>query len=157
MAVFCAHQYMPWNLLLIKVLINFWYFKHQISTGTCSEAYLSSAIVRFCFFQRQLLQLCFKYASEQIIVKIGCSKYQTLFKTLIRNIFQGMYCRAHKTATLTPIQHTVPLGVLEPPWGWWTLRRSPRAFLAAAATIFVSATFFTITSAIWPSGPPGRL
>ena len=60
-------------------------------------------------FWRQFLQLCFKYASEQIIVKIGCSKYQTLFKTLIRNIFQGMYCRAHKTATLTPIQHTVPL------------------------------------------------
>ena len=39
-AVLCAHQYMPWNLLLIKVLNNFWYFKHQISTGTCSEAYL---------------------------------------------------------------------------------------------------------------------
>ena len=39
-AVLCALQYMPWNLLLIKVLINFWYFKHQILTGTCSEAYL---------------------------------------------------------------------------------------------------------------------
>ena len=58
--------------------------------------------------RRQFLQLCFKYASEQIIVKIGCSKYQTLFKLLIRNIFQGMYCRAHKTATLTPIQYIVP-------------------------------------------------
>ena len=30
-----------------------------------------------------------------------------LFKTLIRNIFQDIYCRAHKTATLTPTQHTV--------------------------------------------------
>ena len=69
---------------------------------------LSSEIGIFCFFQRQFLQLCFKYASEQIIVKIGCSKYQTLFKTLIRNIFQDMYCHAQKTATLTPIQHTVP-------------------------------------------------
>ena len=39
-AVLCAHQYMPWNLLLIKVLDNFWYFKHQIPTRTCSEAYL---------------------------------------------------------------------------------------------------------------------
>ena len=39
-AVLCAHQYMPWNLLLIKVLDNFWHFKHQIPTRTCSEAYL---------------------------------------------------------------------------------------------------------------------
>jgi hypothetical protein len=61
----------------------------------------------FLLFQRQFLQLCFKYASEQIIVKIQCSKYQKLFKTLIRNIFQDMYCHAHKTATLAPIQHTV--------------------------------------------------
>ena len=66
---------------------------------------LSSEIVPFYFFQRQFLQLCFKYAPEQ--VKIGCSKYQKLFKTLIKNIFQGMYCRAHETATLTPIIHTV--------------------------------------------------
>ena len=61
-----------------------------------------------CNFWRQFLQLCFKYASEQIVVKIQCSKYQKLFKTLIRNIFQDMYCCAHKTATLTPIQHIVP-------------------------------------------------
>ena len=38
--VLCAHKYMLWNLLLIKVLNNFWYYKHQIPTGTCSEAYL---------------------------------------------------------------------------------------------------------------------
>ena len=69
---------------------------------------LSSAIVLFCFFTRQFLQLCFKYASKQIIVKNGCSKYQKLFKILIRNIFQGMYCCAHVNATLTLIQHTVP-------------------------------------------------
>ena len=41
------------------------------------------------------------------MVKIQCSKCQKIIKTLIRNIFQNMYCRAHKTASLTPIQHTV--------------------------------------------------
>ena len=35
-------------------------------------------------------------------------KYQKLFKTLIRSRFQGMYWCAHKTTTLTSIQHTVP-------------------------------------------------
>ena len=39
-AVLCARQYMPWNLLLIKVLNSFWYFKHQISTRIGSKAYL---------------------------------------------------------------------------------------------------------------------
>ena len=67
----------------------------------------SSENVLFYFFQRQFLQLCSKYASEQIIVKIECSKHQKLFKTMITNIFQDIYCRAHKTATLTPIQHIV--------------------------------------------------
>ena len=42
----------------------------------------------------QIIQERFKYAFEQIIVKIGYSKYQKLFQTLIRNIFQDMYCRA---------------------------------------------------------------
>ena len=45
-------------------------------------------------------------------------KYQKLFKTLNRSRFQGMYWCAHKTATLTSIQHTVPpqyLSSLEPP------------------------------------------
>ena len=42
---------------------------------------------------------------------------QNSFKTLIISRFQGMYCRALKTATLTPIQHTVPRGrVLGVPW-----------------------------------------
>ena len=31
-----------------------------------------------------------------------------IIKTLIIGRFQGMYWRAHKTATLTSIQHTVP-------------------------------------------------
>ena len=34
-------------------------------------------------------------------------KYQKLFKTLNRSRLQGMYWCAHKTATLTSIQHTV--------------------------------------------------
>ena len=68
---------------------------------------LSSEIVLFYFFRRQFLQFCFKHASEWIIVKIRCSKYQKLFKTLIRSRFQDMYWCAHKTVTLTSIQHTV--------------------------------------------------
>ena len=67
----------------------------------------STENVLFHFFQRQFLQVCSKYASEQIIVKIECSKHQKLFKTMITNIFQDIYCRAHKTATLTPIQYIV--------------------------------------------------
>ena len=39
-AVLCAQQFMPWNILIIKVLNNFWYFKYQIPTRTCSKAHL---------------------------------------------------------------------------------------------------------------------
>ena len=39
-------------------------------------------------------------------------KYQKLSKTLIRSRFYGMYWCAHKTATLTSIQHTVPCAFL---------------------------------------------
>ena len=39
-AVLSAHQYIPWKLILIKFLNNFWYFKVQMSTRICSEAYL---------------------------------------------------------------------------------------------------------------------
>ena len=39
-----------------------------------------------------------------------------LFKTLIINRFQGIYFCAHKTATLTSIQHTVPGGLEWRPW-----------------------------------------
>ena len=35
-----ASKYMPWTVLLIIVLNNFWYFKHQILTRICSDAYL---------------------------------------------------------------------------------------------------------------------
>ena len=114
-AVLCAHQYMPWNLLLIKVLNNFWYFKHQILTRICSEAYLKHywrncllLIVFFLLFSKTNLQLCFKHASEQILVDVWCLKYQKSFKTMIRSRFHGMYWHAHKTATLTSFQHTVP-------------------------------------------------
>ena len=122
-AVLCAHQYMPWSLIIIKVLNNFWHFEHYIPTRTCSEAYLShywskcrEKLYSFYLLQRQFLQSCFKYGSKQIIVKIRCSKYQTLFKTLIKNTFQDMHCCAHKTANLTSIQHTVPS--LPPIFGW---------------------------------------
>ena len=91
---------------------------------------LSSAIVLFCFFQRQFLQLCFKYASEQIIVKIRGSKYQKLIKTLSRKIFQDMYCLAHKNATLkSPIQRTVPPLPL------------PNLLLRSAGPVFVSVLY----------------
>ena len=68
---------------------------------------LCSEIVTFYFFLRQFLQLCFKYAFKQILVENWCLKYKKIFKTLIISRFQGMYWRAHKTATLTAIQHTV--------------------------------------------------
>ena len=60
---------------------------------------------RKCNFWSQFLQKCCKYASEQVLVGIWCLKHQKLFKTLIRIRFQGMYWCAHKTATLTSIQH----------------------------------------------------
>ena len=44
--------------------------------------------------------------SELVPVGIWCLKYQKLFKTLIRSWFQRMHWCAHKTATLTSIQHT---------------------------------------------------
>ena len=37
----------------------------------------------FKFFQKQFLQLRFKYTSEQILVEIWCLKHQKLLKTLI--------------------------------------------------------------------------
>ena len=61
------------------------------------------------YWWRQFLVYCYKDAFEQVPVGIWCLKYQKLFKTLIRSRFQGMYWCAHKTATLTSIQHTVPL------------------------------------------------
>ena len=39
-AVLWARQCMSWNIFLIKVLNNFWYFEHWILTMICWEAYL---------------------------------------------------------------------------------------------------------------------
>ena len=39
-SVLCARQYMSWNIFLIKVLNNFWYFEHPILTMTYLEVYL---------------------------------------------------------------------------------------------------------------------
>ena len=74
--------------------------------NTIEELFLKS--VKKYNLRRQFLQQCFKFASEQILVGIWCLKYQKLFKTIIRSRFQGMYWRAHKTATLTSFQRTVP-------------------------------------------------
>ena len=68
---------------------------------------LSFWIAIFLRFSKTHLQLYFKCASEQILVKVWCLKYQKLFKTMIRSGFQGIYWCAHKTATLTSIQFTV--------------------------------------------------
>ena len=61
------------------------------------------------------------------MVKIGCSKYKKLFKTLIRNIFHDIYCRAHKTAFLTAIQHTVPYchNAYDTQWVEFLSRKAP--------------------------------
>ena len=40
--VLCAQQYMSWNIFLIKVLNNIWYFEHPILTMICLEAYLKN-------------------------------------------------------------------------------------------------------------------
>ena len=48
---------------------------------------LSSEIAFFNFLHRQFLQLCFKYASEPILVEMWNLKYQKPFKTLIRSKF----------------------------------------------------------------------
>ena len=78
---------------------------------TCGYVPVTVKILQFfTFFQKQFLHLHFKYASEVILVKIWCQKYQKTFKTLIRTRLQGMYWHAHKTATLTSIQHTVGEG-----------------------------------------------
>ena len=66
-AVLCANQYMPWNQLLMKTLINFWYFKHQILTWICSEPYLKHhwrnfllKLYLFYSFQRQIFNCVLK-------------------------------------------------------------------------------------------------
>ena len=39
-AVLCARQYISWNIFVIKVLNDFWYFNHPILTMISTEAYL---------------------------------------------------------------------------------------------------------------------
>ena len=102
---------MPWNLLLIKVLNDFWYFKHQILTRICSEAYLKrywrNCLCKLYFFHssKTNIQLCLKHGFEQIIVEVWGLKYHKIFKTMIRSRFQGVY--------ITSFQQTVMCV-----WGW---------------------------------------
>ena len=53
-AVLCAHQYMPWNLLLIKVLNNFWYFQISRPVHVIFKLdkldYLQSPRKDFCWY-----------------------------------------------------------------------------------------------------------
>ena len=51
-AVLWAVQYMPWNVFLIKVLNNVWYFEQPILTMICSEAYLKHNW-RNCLWKKQ--------------------------------------------------------------------------------------------------------
>ena len=67
-------------------------------------------IVFFLHFSKTNFQLCFKHASEQILVKVWCLKYQKLFKTMTGSRFQGMYWCVHKTSPLTLFQRTVCVG-----------------------------------------------
>ena len=68
-AVLCAQQYMSWNIFLIKILNNFWYFEHPILTMIYSEAYLKHNW-RNCLWKKKkstilktissiMLQICF--------------------------------------------------------------------------------------------------
>ena len=68
-AVFSARQYMLWNIFIIKVLNIFWYFKLEILTRICSEAFLKQywrnclqKLLLFYFFQTPFLELCLNYA-----------------------------------------------------------------------------------------------
>ena len=55
-AVLCAWQYMPWNIFLIKVLNNVWYFEQPILTMIWSEAYLKHNW-RNCLWKSKKVQL----------------------------------------------------------------------------------------------------
>ena len=47
-----------------------------------------------------------------------------------------MYCCAHKTATLTPIQHTVPPPGWPPPPGWGQWGTGTHQVLVLTLTLF---------------------
>ena len=106
---------MSWNILLIRVLNNFWYFKHQILTRICPEGYSKHYLRSFLLFS---YKFSLNMLLEQILIEIWCLKYQALFKTLITSRFQGTCAgRAHKTATVCvcvgggQISHNIPLKV----------------------------------------------
>ena len=117
----------------VELKIRWWFCVH---TSTCTEIYfllkfwiifdisntrsllglaqkhiwnvIEKVVFRNCTFLLFFKDNFFNFFSNmQIIVKIRCQKCQKLFKTLIRRVFQDLYCRAYKTATLNPIQHTV--------------------------------------------------
>ena len=63
-------------------------------------------------------------------------KYKKICKTLIRSRFYGKYWCAHKTATFTSIQHTVPhpFGMRDlqvTHWAIWTLPPTPHVHILA--------------------------
>ena len=64
--------YMPWNLLIIKVLNIFWYFKHKIPTWTCSNAYLKYYWTN-CVWQKKNIviseDIFFNIASNRVLRK----------------------------------------------------------------------------------------
>ena len=76
-AVLCAQQYMPWNLLLIKLLNNFWYFKHQILTKICSEAYLKHNW-RNCLWKSKKLQFLKTISSKMLQICFWASPSRNL-------------------------------------------------------------------------------
>ena len=92
-AVLCARQYMPWNLLIIKVFNIFLYFKHQILTSICSEAILKHNW-RNCLRKSKRLQfqICFWANSSWALVFEMSKIIKKLW--LNRSIFQGngKYC-----------------------------------------------------------------
>ena len=52
LAVLCARLYMHWNIFIIKVLNNVWYFQQPILSMICSEAYLKHNW-RNCLWKKQ--------------------------------------------------------------------------------------------------------
>ena len=105
-AVSCAHQHMPWNLLLIIALNNFWCFKlgfAQKNIWNTIEEIVFEKISKFTISQDNLFDNV-----SNILLSQSQSRWRMVYcKTLIRSRFQGIYWRAHKTTTSTSIQHTV--------------------------------------------------
>ena len=102
-----------WILLLIKVLNNFWYFKHKILTRMCSEAYLKyywrNCLLKllnfFTLFKDKssiVLQICFRANPSRGLV-FEISKIVWNFD---QKQISDMYWHGHKTATLYSFQHT---------------------------------------------------